>query len=165
MPDVERVSLLPNIPAVYAMYGGRGSNLYVAYIGVAERLRSRVEQHLVRRESSVTVGSSAVNLNSDFVTELRWWVDPAFVDRAELEAAELVAFDRFEPILRSRGRIRTDSRVLADTPDFQARMQQLFGGTPAGRLVIPTLQEALDRLAKLERRIQLLERHVDGGDS
>ena len=36
------ISELPAVPAVYAMYGGRGRGLYVAYVGVAGKLRLRV---------------------------------------------------------------------------------------------------------------------------
>ena len=57
--EVERISLLPNAPAVYAMYGGRGQGLYVAYVGVADKLRQRVEQHLERRDSLLTTRQGA----------------------------------------------------------------------------------------------------------
>ncbi len=35
------------------MYGGRGRGLYVAYVGVAGRLKARIIQHLVRRDCAV----------------------------------------------------------------------------------------------------------------
>ena len=41
------VAQLPNAPAVYAMYGGRGRGLYVAYVGIADDLRGRINQHLL----------------------------------------------------------------------------------------------------------------------
>jgi excinuclease UvrABC nuclease subunit len=61
---------LPNRPAVYAMYGGYGSNLHVAYVGIAGHLKRRLEQHLIRRDSSVTTGTSVVSLNPELVTKL-----------------------------------------------------------------------------------------------
>ena len=69
---------LPKVPAVYALYGGRGRGSYVAYVGQAVKLRVRIEQHLVRRDSSVVTGVAAVSLNPDHVTEVRWWVHPEF---------------------------------------------------------------------------------------
>ena len=36
----------------------------------------------------------------------------------------------------------------------------LFQREPAGRLVIPTLQDALEKIAELERRLDELERRV-----
>ena len=56
MTSVSPIADLPNEPAVYAMYGGSGAGLYVAYVGVASKLKQRVTQHLVRRDSSVTTG-------------------------------------------------------------------------------------------------------------
>ena len=57
--------------AVYALYGGRHHGLYVAYAGIADAFRPRIEQHLVRRASSVTTNTAAVGLNPDYVTEVR----------------------------------------------------------------------------------------------
>ena len=56
---IHSISDLPNTPAVYAMYGGQGRSLHVAYVGIGGKLRGRVEQHLVRRGSSVATGTSA----------------------------------------------------------------------------------------------------------
>lgn len=158
--EIERISLLPSAPAVYAMYGGRRAALHVAYVGVAEKLRGRIEQHLERRDSSMTIGVSAAGLNPDQVTELKWWTDAQFSDRVALEAAELVAFEILDPALRSRGRVQGAARQLATDPTFHDRMAALFAGTPAGRLVLPTLQDALDRVARLEHRLQLLEERL-----
>ncbi|MCD4782602.1 MAG: GIY-YIG nuclease family protein [Candidatus Eremiobacteraeota bacterium] len=87
------LSNVPKYPAVYAMYGGTGRSQYVAYVGIAKNLRQRLEQHLIRRDSSVTTGTSASTLNPDYVTEIRWWTHSRFSDRAALEAAEIIAFN------------------------------------------------------------------------
>lgn len=55
MASVSTISNLPNTPSVYALYGGRGRGRYVAYVGVANKLKNRIEQHLVRRDSSVGI--------------------------------------------------------------------------------------------------------------
>lgn len=151
---------LPSVPAVYAMYGGRGRGLYVAYVGVGDNFRRRIEQHLVRRDSSVTTGTSAAMLNPDYVTEARWWEHPDFAERDKLEAAELVAFNVLQPCLRSRGGTRQTSAQLYATPEFTERMHALLTGEPAGRLVIPTLEDALERIAALEQRIAELEKRL-----
>ena len=126
MRDVVSVSELPYTPAVYAMYGGQSRGLYVAYVGVAGQLRSRIEQHLIRRDSSVTTGTSAVQLNPDKVTQLQWWEHPGFADRRTLEAAEMVAFNILEPALRSRGADRRDSRELFQDETFRSEMYALL---------------------------------------
>jgi hypothetical protein len=161
MQSITSFALLPAGPAVYALYGGRGRP-YVAYVGSAGHLRSRIEQHLVRRDSSVTTGVSAVSLNPDFITEVRWWEHPSFADRAALEAAELVAFDVLEPVLRSRSAVSEAARALSSDADFQAAMRSVFDAEPAGGLVLPTLQEALDRIAALEERVRALEAWRNG---
>ena len=87
------------------MYGGHDRARYVAYVGIADKLKRRIVQHLVSRDSSIATGTSAVGLNPDYVTEIRWWEHQRFSDRNALIAAELVAFEFFDPALRSRGRI------------------------------------------------------------
>jgi hypothetical protein len=155
---VASISELPNVPAVYAMYGGRGSSAYVAYVGMGSTLKQRIEQHLIRRDSSVVTGTSAVSLNPDLVTEVRWWEHPKFTDRTVLLAAELVAFDVLEPALRSRGGITAEARNLYSDESFSGQMRSLFSYKAMGQLVIPTLQSALERIEELERRVAALER-------
>ena len=58
MKTVTSVRDLPQVPALYTMYGGKGERLYLVYAGISKNLRERVEQHLVRRDSSVTTGTS-----------------------------------------------------------------------------------------------------------
>jgi hypothetical protein len=147
------VADLPDRPAVYALYGGKESAPYVAYVGIAGALRTRVDQHLVRRDSSVTTGVSAVHLNPDYVTEVRWWEHPDFADAAIRTAAELVAFDVLQPALRSRGSIPREARVRYEDREFVSAMADLFAGPPMGRLRILTLQDALERIAELERQV------------
>ena len=67
MREAATVSELPTVPAVYALCGGRGHGLYVAYVGIAEILRRRIRQHLVTRDSSVTTGASLASLNPDLI--------------------------------------------------------------------------------------------------
>ena len=157
MVVVNAVSDLPQVPAVYAMYGGKGRGRYVAYVGIAKSLKPRVIQHLVRRDSSVTAGTSAVQLNPDYITELEWWEHPDFDQRHVLEAAEMVAFDVLDPALRSRGAPQQQARELYTDEGFRTEMRALFFGDPAGRLVIETLRDALERIAALEERVEKLE--------
>jgi hypothetical protein len=164
MNIVISISDLPNVPAVYAMYGGRGGSAYVAYVGIADVLKRRVGQHLIRRDSSAVTGVSAVSLNPDLVTEVRWWEHPDFADRRMLLAAELVAFDILEPALRSRGGITNEARQLYGDAEFKARMNSLFSGGATGQLVISTLQSALERIADLEQRVRSLEQAIREAD-
>lgn len=96
MKVVQSVAELPAVPAVYALYGGSDAHLYVAYVGIGGSLQQRISQHLVRRDSSIATGVSAVHLNPERVAEVRWWEHPAFAQQDDLEAAELVVFNVLE---------------------------------------------------------------------
>jgi len=102
-------------------------------------------------------------LNVEEITEVRWWEHPDFKERPALEAAELVAFDVLDPALRSRGRISTQARQLYGDSRFCEKMRLLFQEEPADRLIIPSLQEALERIATLEKRLDTIEKHIRGG--
>ncbi len=149
---------LPKKPTIYAMYGGTGHHRYVAYVGKADNLRRRIEQHLVRRNSSVTTGIAAAALNPDMVTEVEWWEHEDFGRDEVLSAAELIAFAVLNPALCSRGVVhKTAAQLLQDDPTFEHAMRALFAGPPTGWLVRPTIQLAFDRIADLERRVAMLE--------
>jgi hypothetical protein len=152
------LSELPIFPAVYALYGGKGRGLYCAYVGLAGKLKERILQHLVRRDSSVTTETSAVVLKPEYITDIRWWVHPDFAERHVMEAAELVAFDILNPILRSRGAIQEKARQLYSAETFRANMAGLFQGEPSGRIALMTIQDAFERIAELEKRVWELER-------
>ncbi len=94
---------------------------------------------------------------------LRWWEDERFVERDVLEAAELVAFDVLEPVLKSRGGISQRAKSLFEDGAFRKEMMLLFKGEAAGRIVIPTLQSAVERIADLEQRVTALEKRGRGG--
>jgi len=160
--EPKHISDLPQAPAVYALYGGRGRSSYVAYVGTTGKLRTRIQQHLAGRDSSVSTGTSAAGLNPDYVTELRWWEDKSFKNRTFREAAELVAYEVYDPVLRSRGKITTAAQELSEMEDFRAQARGLLAEEKAaGCLVLPTLQDALVRLAEQERRLARVERELE----
>lgn len=86
---------LPQTPAVYAMFSGKGNRAYCANVGVADKLKQRIQRHIVKRDSSVTTGTSAVSLNLEYINKIRWWKNVNFEERHFLEAAELIAFEVF----------------------------------------------------------------------
>jgi hypothetical protein len=152
------LSELPNSPAVYAMYAGKGQGFYCAYVGVAGRLKERLLQHLVRRDSSVTTETSAVVLKPEYITEIRWWEHPCFKERHIMEAAELVAFEILNPILRSRGAVQEKARQLYSDETFRKNMAEIFQSEPSGKIALMTVKDAFERIAELEKRVGELER-------
>jgi predicted GIY-YIG superfamily endonuclease len=157
MAIVSSISKLPNVPAVYVLFGGKEGKRYVVYVGIADKLKRRIAQHLITRDSSVATRTSAAGLNPDYVTELRWWEHQKFSDRNALIASELIAFDYFQPALRSRGNVPKIAAKLYHEQEFRDEINKLFNCEPSGRLVIPTLQDAVNRIEQLEKRIEALE--------
>ena len=160
MEKAHSISKLPVKPVVYALYGGRDRRTYVAYVGIADSLRKRVKQHLVRRNSSVTTGTSAAGLNPDLVTEVSWWEHRDFDRKYVREAAEPIAFEVLNPALRSRGTISEKAEQLCDNQSFSEEMQQLFRGDPTGRRKFPTFLDILEQITEIEERVASLERAI-----
>jgi hypothetical protein len=154
-----QLRVLGDGPAIYCLYGGRG-HAHPAYVGIADKLRVRIEQHLVRRDSSVTTGVATVALNPDLVTEIKWWRHDSFGDRVALQAAELIAFEILDPVLRSRGLITRSAEDMARTELFRSQMQAVFHGAPDGHLLLPSLSSVIDTLDALEVRVRRLEAAV-----
>lgn len=163
--QIHSISELPNTPAIYLLFGGKKRKTYVAYVGIADKLKRRIEQHLVNRDSSIATGTTAACLNPDYVTEIWWFSHPKFYDRNTLIASELVAFDHFEPTLRSRGSIPEIALELYRRDEFQKEMKKLLMQGPTGKLDIPTLQEALKKIDRLEKRIITMEKKIEKTES
>jgi len=157
---ITSISHLPKSPAIYAMYGGNAGNKYVAYVGIADKLKRRIIQHMVSRDSSISTGTSAVGLNPDYVSELRWWEHTSFSDRNALIAAELVAFQILDPALRSRGRPQRKAQEIYNDKEFYMEMKSLFKNEPKGILIVSNLQSATDRIERLENKIAFLEEQI-----
>ncbi len=111
--EVKSVADLPSVPAIYGLKGGRTRASYLAYVGKTGDLKRRIKQHLTQRDSSIATGTTAVGLNPDYVREVSWWTHPDFNDEIVLEAAESVAFELFDPALRSRGGTRKEATALS----------------------------------------------------
>jgi hypothetical protein len=118
------------------------------YVGIGSNLRQRITQDLIRRDSSVTTGVSAVSLNPDLVSDVLWWKADEFSVPIALEAAERIAFDALEPVLRSRGAVREAARALADDDAFRTRMHRLLTAEPSGRLAVPSLDSMVERVRR-----------------
>jgi hypothetical protein len=161
MHKIPKISSLPNSPAIYALYGGKGQRKFVAYIGIADKLRQRISQHLVRRDSSIVTGTSIVSLNPDYVTALKWWEDPDFSKREYMEAAEEIAFKIFDPVLRSRGNLTGRGDNLLKNEEFNTKIEILLKNDPTGSLEFPDFQDVIERLSDLEVKIKSIEKKIE----
>src|SRR5262245_58633539 len=102
MTNTFDISIVPKKPGLYLL---EDFNENTSYVGISKPLRGRLDQHFNRRDSSVTTGAAAALINPDRIRRAKWWIDPRFEDETWREAAELVAFERFRPTLRSLGGI------------------------------------------------------------
>lgn len=155
------ISGLPNTPAVYAIYGGHGDHAYVAYVGNTCHLKTRIQQHLISRDGGISTSTSAVSLNPDHVTEIRWWRKKDFKNPYKRRAAESLAADVLRPVLRTRDLVSNKAKVHRDDPEFRGRIEPLFKGEATGRLILPTFSGALERITELEKRVSTLAKQVD----
>ena len=149
--QIQTISSLPNLPSIYAK-----NPKVPVYIGQTTKLKNRITQHLVRRDSSIVTGASGYSLDPDHVKRISWWEHHLFVEENNLTAAELIAFNQLNPIIRSQGNKKQSSQILSDE-NFVQEMVQLFQGEPTGELNIVDLNQALQRISKLEDRIRKLE--------
>lgn len=153
---------VPKLPSIYALYAGKGPSRYVASVGSTSSTRHRLDEHLIRRNSSVATGVAAVALNVDLLTEVAWWTDPEFGDREVRHAAELVAFDVLGPVLRSRGRAGSRVKKLAETPAFRRKVRRMLLGPPSGALGLVSDMALAARVSELERRVSAIEGEAKG---
>lgn len=159
MIEIENISELPTKPAVYALCD-KSNN--IAYIGIATKLKQRIKQHLVRQDSSVTTGQSAVIINPDNIKFVKWWEDALFSDKDYLIAAEEIAIDILKPIYRSLKGISTENPALKLLNDekFVNKTTQIFQKKPTGIFTIQTLDDAIIRISELEKRLTDIEKHL-----
>ena len=80
-----------------------------------------MSQHLLKRDSSVTTGASAISLNPDKIAECHWWLHESFGTREYLEAAELIAFERFNLTLVSRVTPSTRALEISNNEGFKKK--------------------------------------------
>ncbi len=69
----------------------------------------------------------------------------------------MVAFNVFEPALRSRGNTSNKALEIYKDESFITKMESLLSGDPAGKLILPSLEYLFERLLELEKRVNKLE--------
>ena len=153
MRKIKSIRELKNVPAVYALFEGHGTYEYLAYVGVADKLRQRVEQHLIKHDSTASKGK----LEIMELTKLKWWEDARFSDRAKLEAAELVFLRELPHGLSDMGDPRMDLEKLFFNSKFYDSIKELIKN-PTGIMVILNTDE---KIQTLEKRVRQLEKQLN----
>ena len=153
MRSFDELKSLPSFPGVYAFKGLNDRKDEYSYVGMTGNLKERVSQHLIKRDSSVVTGASAVALNPDKISECHWWVHEKFEDRDNLSAGEIIAFEILKPTLRSRG----SSIKQEIEKGFKAEMVALFEGVPSGYAIFYDIEWAVKKIKELEKEIDFLK--------
>jgi hypothetical protein len=102
-----------------------------------------------------------VSLNPDYVESMSWWENESFVEKVNLKAAEMIAFEILNPALRSRAGDDGAGARLLSNKEFRKSMEILFKGLPTGTAQFPSLSEAISRISKLEDQLQKLESQIE----
>ena len=157
LKEVHSIRELPSGPAIYSLLSGKGRDNSTLYVGETDNLRRRISQHLVKRDSSVTMEGSPVKIDPAYVKKVDWWEHQDFKDPIKRGGAELIAFGMLNPRLRSAGKVKNGSLKISKDKVFCERMSAVFNGSPSGRMDIMTLEEAVVLLFKLEERLAILE--------
>ena len=150
---------IPTEPGIYAMYD---RNNKAAYVGESRKLRKRIKDHIVNRDSTAVTRLSPTMLNPDYVYRICWWqCDSVFDEQVNRQAAELVAFDVLGSSHRSRAPISKKAKDRAREQPFRTNMEKLFNGEPAGYYYPPTLLNLTNCVSKLCERVSELESEIE----
>ena len=84
MRSFDEIKHLPQFPGIYGFKWPNDIQNNYSYIGLSNKLRERVWQHLLKRDSSVATGASAISLNPDKIAECHWWIHASFDEREYL---------------------------------------------------------------------------------
>jgi hypothetical protein len=152
-PPLTSVWQLPDVRAVYALYGGSADERRLVFVGFAESLLERVVEQLVVPNLRPRAPSATLFMQPGYVREIRWWEHALFEDPDALRAAEFVASERLLPLLSSRRPSSAGARTLSTDEGFREQMTALILGEPSGRLFLPTLEDILHRLGRIEERL------------
>ena len=125
MRDFSDLGQVPQAPGMYCLLGRNGPGTYDAYVGISNKIRSRLDQHLIRKDSSISTGVSAASLQPAHVVGVVWWIGDLFGNRAQREAAELIAFETLQPTLRSRGHVSAAARPFLEEAAFRKQIIEI----------------------------------------
>ena len=160
MRSFDEVKHLPQLPGINGFKRPNNIQDNYSYIGLSNKLRESVSQHLLKRDSNVTTGASAISLNPDKIAECHWWIHESFGTREYLEAAELIAFERFNLTLVSRVTPSARSLEISNDEGFKKQMDKLFLNVPSGYIKFYDLSWAINKIKELENEILELKRVI-----
>ena len=159
MRDFSDLGQVPRAAGMYCLLGREGRGTYDAYVGISNNIRSRLEQHLIRKDSSISTGVSAASLQPDHVVGVVWWIGEIFDNEAQREAAELIAFETLQPTLRSRGRVRAAARSFLEEPAFRVQIEEVISSRDS-IIMFPSIADLRREVEDLRKIISALKNQI-----
>ena len=153
MRSFDEINYLPQFPGIYGFKRPNNVQDNYSYIGLSNKLREIVSQHLLKRDSSVATCASAILLNPVKIAECHWWIHESFGTREYLEAAELIVFERFNLTLVSRLTPSTRALEIPNDEVFKKQMDKLFSNVPSNYIKFYDLSWAINKIKELENEI------------
>lgn len=147
---------IPAEPGVYALY----HHDRCLFVGCAEDLRRRAEHNLAGQGPPEASGMPPGAVRMDEVTEICWWLHPAFADEARREAAWELAIQALAPATRPRFSLSPAAQAALADHAFAREMGKLFSGTPSGAFVPQTLDALARAIMNLEEKVGELEKKL-----
>ena len=160
MRSFDEVKHLPQLPGINGFKRPNNIQDNYSYIGLSNKLRESVSQHLLKRDRSVATGESAISLNPENIAECLWRIHESFGKREYLEAAELIAFERFNLTLVSRVTPSTRALEISNDEVFKKQMDKLFSNVPSGYIKFHDLSWAINKIKELENEILELRKVI-----
>jgi|GEM_PF-2449907 len=147
----------PAGPGVYALY----EHDRVLAVDATSNLRQLAEEHLFAGDGPSDALLEMVG-HPEQITEISWWLDPAFADDDRLQAGRMVAIELLTPVQRPRFNLSHLGEAALQDPAFVKSMEQLFRGAPAGSFVPQTLDALARSVYELKEKVAELERRLAG---
>ena len=160
MRSFDEVKHLPQLPGINGFKRPNNIQDNYSYIGLSNKLRESVSQHLLKRDSSIATGSSDISLNQENIAEYHWRINESFGIREYWEAAELIAFERFNLTLVSRVTPSTRALEISNDEVFKKQMDKLFSNVPSGYINFHDLSWAINKIKELENEILELRKVI-----
>ena len=160
MRSFDEVKHLPQLPVINGFKRPNNIQDNYSYIGLSNKLRESMSQHLLKRDSSVATGASSISFNPDKIAECNWWIHESFGTREYLEATELIAFERFNLTLVSRVTPSTRTLEISNDEVFKKKMDKLFSNVPSGYIKFYDLSWAINKIKELEDEILELRKVI-----
>ena len=160
MRSFDEIKSLPQFPCISGFKRPNNIQENYSYNGLSNKLRESVSQHLLKSDSSIATGASAISLNLENIAECHWRIHESFGIRVYLAAAELIAFERLNFTLVSRVTPSTRALEISNDEDFKKQMDKLFLNVPSGYIKFHDLSWAINKIKELENEILELRKVI-----